>query len=206
VGGRLVKVWAHSSCESFLGLHGPHQGDNAAAALAAAEAFFGAPLSDDVVTEAFAGAQLPGRFEVLGRSPLVVADGAHNPAGAAAARVALAEDFALNGAVIAVVGMMRERDPEVMLEALGAGGWKRAVFATAPSPRAIPAAELAAVAARLGIDCEAVSDVGDALRRARESATAEDLIFVSGSLYVVGAARDAVRQDPFAAMSPAELA
>ncbi|HJR24039.1 MAG TPA: Mur ligase family protein, partial [Acidimicrobiales bacterium] len=51
----------------FLPLHGDHQADNAAVALAAAEAFFDRPLPEDVVAEAFASVRLPGRFEVVGR-------------------------------------------------------------------------------------------------------------------------------------------
>ena len=65
-------------------LHGAHQGANAACALAAAEAFFGAPLDPEVVDEAFAAVRVPGRLEVLGRQPLLLVDGAHNAAGMAA--------------------------------------------------------------------------------------------------------------------------
>src|SRR5690606_32993237 len=58
--------------EVFLPVHGAHQADNAAAAVAAVEAFFGRPLDDDVVAEAFARLRLPGRLEVLHRAPLLV--------------------------------------------------------------------------------------------------------------------------------------
>ena len=55
--------------------------------------------------------QLPGRFEVVGREPLLVLDGAHNPDGAAAAAQTLEEDFTYGGETILVVGMLRGRDP-----------------------------------------------------------------------------------------------
>src|SRR5436309_8144948 len=78
-GGRLVDLRTPGARydDVYLPLHGAHQGDNAAVALAAAEAFFGAPLDPEVVQGAFAGVRVPGRLEVVGRQPLVVLDGAH---------------------------------------------------------------------------------------------------------------------------------
>ena len=79
-GGRLLDITAAGRYEDvLLELHGRHQGDNATLALAAAEAFFDTPVPAGVVSEAFAGAALPGRLEIVGRAPLVVVDGAHNP-------------------------------------------------------------------------------------------------------------------------------
>ncbi|MGH9184506.1 MAG: bifunctional folylpolyglutamate synthase/dihydrofolate synthase, partial [Acidimicrobiales bacterium] len=123
VGGRLVDLRTPGAAFSdvFLPVHGAHQGDNAACALAAAEAFFGRPMDGDVVAEGFANVSLPGRFEVVRRSPLVVLDGAHNAEGAAAAAQTLEEDFGVDGDVILVVGMLAPRDPTPFLEALGAG-------------------------------------------------------------------------------------
>ena len=197
VGGRMLEVVAAGRySDVFLGLHGRHQGDNAALALAAAETFFDAPLPADVVAEAFAGAGLPGRLEIIGRSPLVVVDGAHNPDGASAARLALAEDFAGARRTFMVIGMMRERDPERMFDEIGAGDCEVLVTTTAPSPRGVPATELARVAAASGIRVEAVDDPAVAVRRAEELAGEDDLILVSGSLYVAGAARTIRTAEP----------
>ena len=102
----------------FLPLHGAHQADNAAIALAAAESFVGAPLPFDVVADAFARVQSPGRLEVVRRQPLVLLDGAHNVAGAEALRAALDEEFS-DGPRTLVVGMLREKEPHEMLAALG---------------------------------------------------------------------------------------
>ena len=66
----------------FLPLHGAHQGDNAAIALAAAEAFVGAPLAARGRARRVHARASPGRLEVVGRHPLVLLDGAHNVAGA----------------------------------------------------------------------------------------------------------------------------
>ena len=192
VGGRMLEVSAGGRySDVYLELHGRHQGDNAALALAVGEAFFDAPLPAEVVSEAFANAGLPGRLEIVGRAPLVVVDGAHNPDGAAAARRALEEDFAGAARTFMVIGMMRERDPLRMFSEIGAHRCEHLVTTTAPSPRGIPAAELAQSATTAGIRCEAVSDPAAAVRRAKALAGEGDLIFVSGSLYVAGAARNA---------------
>ncbi|HJV09443.1 MAG TPA: Mur ligase family protein, partial [Acidimicrobiales bacterium] len=84
--GRVVDLYTPGAAYQgvYLPVHGSYQGDNAAVALAAVEAFFGAPLAPEVVTEAFAGLLLPGRLEVVSRHPVTVLDGAHNPAGALA--------------------------------------------------------------------------------------------------------------------------
>jgi dihydrofolate synthase/folylpolyglutamate synthase len=190
VGGRSLDLYTPTSRYEgvFLALHGAHQGENAAVALAAAEAFFGRPLHDDVVREAFATAQVPGRFEVVGRSPLVVLDGAHNPDGARAAATTLG-DFAVGGERILVVGMNQGRDPIEMLEALDARSARAVVATAADWVRAMPPAEIAAAARSLGVDTEIVPSVGAALDRAVAVAGEEDLVLVAGSLYVVGEAR-----------------
>ena len=122
LGGRLVDLRAPGIEveDVFVPLHGAHQGDNAAIALAAAQAFFGQPLDGDLVRDAFAGVRAPGRFEVIRREPTVVLDCAHNVDGALAAAQTLAEEFTLAGTVILVVGLLEGRDPAEMLDALGA--------------------------------------------------------------------------------------
>jgi dihydrofolate synthase/folylpolyglutamate synthase len=114
VGGRLIDVRTPGAAygELLVPLHGAHQGDNASAALAAVEAFFGAPLHEDVVEEAFASVRMPGRLEVVGRRPLVVVDGAHNVAGMLVLARSLAEEFDVEGDAQAVVGMLTGRDPD----------------------------------------------------------------------------------------------
>ncbi|HET9444553.1 MAG TPA: Mur ligase family protein, partial [Acidimicrobiales bacterium] len=76
----------------FLNLHGAFQGANATIALAAAEAFLGRPLEPPLVAEAFLGVESPGRLEVMGRRPLCLLDGAHNPGGASALAAAIEEE------------------------------------------------------------------------------------------------------------------
>jgi dihydrofolate synthase/folylpolyglutamate synthase len=197
LGGRSLDLRTPSGTveEVFVPLHGEHQAENASVALAAVEAFFERRLDDDVVREAFAAVKVPGRFEIVGREPTVVLDAAHNVDGAAACAATLREEFTLGGSVIVVAGFLDGREPEEMLRALGAADAGFLVACTPDSPRAIPAPQVAAAAERLGIVAEAVSAPVDALERARSLATPDDLILVTGSLYVVGPARSIMRAE-----------
>jgi len=192
LGGRQLVIrtpWAIHG-DVFVPLHGRHQGDNAAAALTATEAFFATPLADDVVEEGFAAVRMPGRFEVLGHQPLVIVDGAHNPAGADMCASVFIEDFDPAGDRHLVVGMLKGRDPEQLLAAFRADEFATVTCCTAPSPRGMDAAEVAAAARALGCDeVRVVPEVGRACNVAVARAAAEDAVLVSGSLYVVGEAR-----------------
>ena len=118
LGGRFVDLRTPTTIypETFVPLHGAHQGDNAAIALTAVEAFFAAPLAPELVVEGFAAVQLNGRFEVLKHQPLVIVDGAHNPPGADTCADVFFSDFEPEGRRILVIGTLRE--PPAMLEAL----------------------------------------------------------------------------------------
>ncbi len=191
VGGRLLDLRTPSARyeEVFLGVHGAHQGDNAACAVAAVEAFFDAPVAEEVVVEALAGVRMPGRFEVVGHEPLVVLDGAHNVEGAAVAIDTLEEDFAVDGERILVVGALEPRDPADLLGALRADDAAVVIACTAPSARAVPAERIAEIATAMGATAVAEPDVAAAVGRAQRLAGESDAVLVTGSLYVVGAAR-----------------
>jgi dihydrofolate synthase/folylpolyglutamate synthase len=195
VGGRLLdlRTPGGSYDDVFLALHGEHQGDNAAVALAAAEAFFDRPLEDELVREAFAAVRNPGRFEVVRRDPLLILDGAHNPDGARAAAATLAEGFAVAGDTRLVVGVLQGRQPDELLAILGAADAAEVVCCAPDSPRALPAADLAAEVRALGGTARVVDGVGPALEAALDASAAEDVVLVTGSLYTVGAARAACR-------------
>jgi len=195
VGGRLVTLRTPGGAydDVFLPVHGAHQATNAALAVAAVEAFFEEPPAPEVVGEGFAGLRLPGRMEVVGRHPLVLLDGAHNAAGARAAGATLTEEFAGDGGLIAVVGMLRGRDPEEMLRSLGLAGARLVVGCPAPSPRTRPASDVVAAARALGVEAVVAGSVAEAVDTALAAAGEEDRVLITGSLYVVGAARTALR-------------
>ena len=195
VGGRLVDIRTPTTIypDVFVPLHGAHQGDNASLALTAVEAFFAAPLSEEVVTEGFSNVTMPGRFEVLGHQPLVVIDGAHNPAGADTCAQVFFDDFNPDGRRILVVGTLRE--PTAMLEALRADEFDVVVACTAPSPRGVPVADVARAAVALGCDEVLAADtVEAACALAMHGADGDDAVLAAGCLYVAGAARPALQR------------
>ena len=110
----------------FLPLFGLHQAGNAACALAAVEGFAGvgdagpdgrAPLDPELVRQAFAGLRSPGRLEVLRRSPTVIVDAAHNPAGMAASAAALTEAFSFPR-LVGVLAVSADKDVTGILDEL----------------------------------------------------------------------------------------
>jgi dihydrofolate synthase/folylpolyglutamate synthase len=187
VGGRLIDVRTPGRAygELLVPLHGAHQGDNASCALAAVEAFFGAPLSEETVEEAFASVRVPGRLEVIGRHPLVVVDGAHNVAGMIVLARSLVEEFTVEGEMRAVVGMLTGRDPTSMLEALTTAGIRSVVACAPVSPRALAAEVVAEAAIGLGMEVAVVENPVEAVELAVGRAGPDDGIVVCGSLYVV---------------------
>jgi dihydrofolate synthase/folylpolyglutamate synthase len=192
LGGRVVDLRTPTTIypEVVVPLHGAYQGDNASIALAAAEAFFAAPLDPDVVAEGFASVKINGRFEVLRHQPLVIIDGAHNPIGADTCAQVFFDDFDPHGRRILVVGTLRE--PLAMLEALRADEFDVVIACTAPSPRAIDGGEVAKAAIAMGCDEVLSYDTVDAAcASAMRIADGDDAVLTAGSLYVAGAARTA---------------
>lgn len=196
LGGRLATLRTPMAVhpDVHVPLHGRHQADNAVVAITAVETFFEKPIDPEVLEEALSQVTMPGRFEVLGHQPLVIIDGAHNPAGADVCASVFFEDFDPAGSRILVVGCLRGRDPDDLLSALRADDFDRVICCTAPSPRGLGAEDVAAAARRLG--CEtvtAVPDLEEAIGAARIDAGSDDAILVTGSLYVAGAARTHLR-------------
>jgi dihydrofolate synthase/folylpolyglutamate synthase len=175
--------------EILVSLHGPHQGNNAAVALAAAEAFFGAALDEALVEAAFSTVRVPGRLEVVGRQPLTLVDGAHNVAGMTVLATALREGFSVAGDTVVVVGMLRGRDPSAMLDALRPAGVDLVVACAPDSPRALPAEEVAEAAKSLGLKVVVAASVADAVAAGRTAVPDNGLLVAAGSLYVVAEAR-----------------
>jgi len=138
VGGQLVTIKGIFDTyeDIFIPLYGAHQSTNAAVALAAAEAFAGVALDEEVVRRAFANVESPGRLEVLYRDPTVIVDAAHNPHGAHALAQTLEREFDFESifGVVAilgdkdVVGVLAELEPVI----------DRLVVTQSSSDRALP--------------------------------------------------------------------
>lgn len=150
VGGQMLKLQGLGGVydQIFLPLHGAHQAANAALALAAVEAFFGAgkdkQLVLEAVREAFAEVETPGRLEHVRAAPTVLLDAAHNPHGARALAATIAEEFDFRR-LAAVVGVMAEKDARGILDVLEPV-ISEIVVTKNSSPRAMPLDELNEIA------------------------------------------------------------
>lgn len=184
--------------EVFLPLHGSHQALNAACALAAVEGFLGfaGGIDPDVVREGFAAVRSAGRLELVrpDSGAPVLLDGAHNPAGAHALARALVGEFAFRHRVM-VVGMLGDKDVEAMMAELLTVA-DHVVVTEPPSSRAAPADRLEKAAQAAGLTVEVAPDVASAIEAARGVALADDVVVVTGSLYTVGAGREALGLEP----------
>jgi len=202
VGGQMVTIQgiAGRYPDLLVPLHGSHQAQNAAVAVAALEAFFGGEkeLDFEVLQEGFADVTSPGRLEVVRTAPTIIVDAAHNPDGIKASAAALQEAFTFTK-LVPVVGVLKEKDAEEILrelkESLG-GLADEYCFTQSNSPRAVPAAELAELAVDLGFGEDNVhiaEKLDDALEWAVERAEANDdlsgAVLVTGSITLVAEAR-----------------
>lgn len=193
--------------ETRVGLRGRHQAANVAVADALLDALDAAGIAAadaDARRAGYASASWPGRLELLaveGRDVLL--DGAHNPAGAAALAEALDDlrPFLVSGRPTLLTASMADKDVGGVIEGLaGARALRDArVIATAVDlPRALPADELAAIwrtlAPQVDADPGAESSVAVALDRAL--AAGDGPVIVAGSLYLVGAVRARLVDDP----------
>lgn len=191
LGGRLITVrtpYAHYD-EVLVSLHGIHQGINAATAIVAGEAFLGRALGDEVVTSTLARAKMPGRMELLGRSPMIVVDGAHNPAGIESLVATLDGAFHVTGERRCILGMLVGRNVDDMVAPLVALGFTEFHCCEPPSPRALRVGDVATAVRRQGGIAFEHPSGAIALAHARERSSDDDLIVVTGSLYLVGEVR-----------------
>ncbi|CAM4032862.1 folylpolyglutamate synthase/dihydrofolate synthase family protein [Kibdelosporangium persicum] len=211
VGGQLLTLQGLGGVydDIFLPLHGAHQADNAVRALAAVEAFFGAgadrQLDVEAVREGFASVVVPGRLERMRSAPSVFIDAAHNPHGASALAAALEDEFAFRR-LIAVVGMMGDKDAKGILEALEPVVTE-IILTRNTSPRAMDVDELATIAqdifgderivvqprldAALETAVQLVEEVGEP-----NEPLAGGGIVVTGSVVTAGEARTLFGKDP----------
>src|SRR3954447_12785555 len=161
---------------------------NLALAVAAAESFLGRPVDPHAADRV----ALPGRLEWRGESPLEIWDGAHNLAGIGWLLPRLPSTSPPGWTV--VCSILRDKRPGMMLEALSVLG--PALVATESSNgRALPAAELAALASAHFEQVEAEPDPAAARARALELAGPEGAVLVTGSLYLL-AELSAEHRDP----------
>lgn len=171
--------------EYHLSLGGTFQAENTAAAVAAVEALEagGVIFDRECVARGFAGTSWPGRFQVLARHPLLVLDGAHNPASMRRLSESLARLGIVND-IVFVVGFSEDKDVRgAIREVLGLCG--RMVLTRSSQRRALSPGEIAERVNDLGVSLSCEEDPLTALWRARRMVRGEGTVCVAGSLYLV---------------------
>jgi dihydrofolate synthase/folylpolyglutamate synthase len=194
-----------------VGLRGRHQAANVAVADATLDALEAAAIATvprAARLDGYAAARWPGRLELLtidGRDVLL--DGAHNPAGAASLADAL-DDLrpylhggggSQDGSATLVVGVMADKDVEGIVAALARSDalrGARIICTRVDSERALPADRLAAVWEAIGGERTIIVEPRVPTAVDRALATGDGPIVVAGSLYLVGAARALLVDDP----------
>lgn len=171
----------------WMPIIGAHQAENAATAIAAVEQFLGGrAIADEYLRVAIADAVSPGRLQVISKNPLIVLDGAHNPAGLESLARAIHEHFQ-NPDRIGLVAMFADKDIDSAARQF-AQMFPRLIVTQVVGERALPAEDLASkIIAHGGTVLATVPDVAEALQLAKETAESEEIaLFVTGSLYLIG--------------------
>lgn len=209
VGGQVLTLQGLGGVytDVFLPLHGEHQAHNAAIALAAVEAFFGAgaqrQLDMDAVRAGFATAVSPGRLERVRTAPTVLVDAAHNPAGAAALAQVLNTDFDFRH-LVGVVAVLADKDAAGILEALEPV-FDQVVITQNGSPRSLELEVLAGLAVeRFGPDRvvtaaalpDAIESAIALIEQAADETVSGTGVVITGSVVTAGAARTLFGKDP----------
>lgn len=169
---------------------GRHQTENAATAVAVAEAIRerGHDIPEQAIIDGIARTRLLGRMEVMGQEPLIVADGAHNPASAAALAATLRDYFEWRKCYF-VLGATRDKDIRGI-------GFKIAALAELivcckfDNPRSADPYAMIQEVGFLGPPAVAEDSVAGAIETAVSHAGPTDLVCITGSLYVVAEARE----------------
>ncbi|WP_031513138.1 bifunctional folylpolyglutamate synthase/dihydrofolate synthase [Desulfofalx alkaliphila] len=175
-----------------LPLWGVHQQTNAATAVAAVEVLIdrGVAINPEAVRTGLSNVSWPGRFEIIAGSPDIVLDGAHNPAGARALAEALKSKFP-HRPIIMVLGMLADKERQQIINILAP--LAKGMVVTAPNnPRAGDWQQVAQWAREHLPDVRICPQIPEAIKTALAMASPQDLVCITGSLYMIAEAREAI--------------
>ena len=173
----------------FLPLLGEHQAFNAATAVASIERIrqeeYRVPRTS--IYDGLREVRWPGRMQVVGRSPVILLDGAHSPTSAEALCKAIREIFRYRRLIL-VVGLMRDKDLQAIGQVLCPFAAEIITTQAFDNPRVIPAEEIAQAWLETGANFHVCPSVREAIPLAQSIAMPSDLICIAGSIYIVGEA------------------
>ncbi len=190
------------SCFTFYGIKktwnnvetkllGKHQVDNASLVLAACEVLNeneGLDLSEEIIKKGLLSTSWPGRLEVVSDSPLTIVDGAHNLVAIRTLTEYLKTTF--NGRKITLVtGVLDDKSYNTMFKCI-LPVCSKVIIAEAKSERSVPSEKLVVAAKKHIGDATVIKDIPEAIQFAEKEASGDDVICISGSLYVVGEAKE----------------
>ena len=176
-----------------LPLLGLHQLENAATAVACADALTqrGLPIPDGAIQRGLTHVSWPGRMEILRREPLVVADSAHSRDSARRLRETLTDYLSCQSAFL-IVGMSLDKDVTGLAQELAPIA-RRVTAVRTGHPRAMPPQQVAAAFREAGAEAEAENGVSKTLEKVLATAAGEEVICLTGSLFVAAEGRAYLR-------------
>ncbi len=178
--------------ELFLPLLGDHQLHNAAVVLSIADSLIegGWNITEENICDGLRDTRWPGRFDIMQHDPLFIIDGGHNPQ-CIEALVKNIRDYLADKKLIVLTGVLADKDYADMYKPVMAFA-QEFVCITPPSPRKLEAAELAEHLRQAGAKAIACDSIEEGVRTAIDKAGKDGVVLSFGSLYSIGAIRDAL--------------
>ncbi len=175
-----------------LPLLGDHQMHNASVVLSIVDTLIeeGWKISEENIREGLRDTRWPGRFDIVGRDPLFIIDGGHNPQ-CFEALVKNIRDYLQGRRIVALTGVLADKDYAQMYQPV-MPLVEQFVCITPPNPRKLEADKLAEYLQRLGARATACESIEQGVQKAVELAGKEGVIMCFGSLYMIGSVRDAL--------------
>ncbi|WP_291582757.1 bifunctional folylpolyglutamate synthase/dihydrofolate synthase [Clostridium sp. UBA6640] len=176
-----------------LSLLGKHQILNSTVVVYAARELMnlGAKISKDNIINGLKSVQWPGRLEIMKNNPLVVIDGAHNIDGIKKLTESIDLYFKYNKLIL-ILGILADKQVEDMIGTIAPKA-ERIISVTPHSDRAELAEDLKIEIEKLGVSCEAIDSYEEAYKKALSYCNDDDLLLISGSLYMIGDMRKIIR-------------
>ena len=189
-----IKTWRHTYPDIFLPIVGAHQAKNCALVLGALEIMREQgtiSIDDETIRNALAQVHCPARIEVIGKNPLIILDYAHTVDSMRFLRSSLLENFKFHKLIL-ILGFAQDKDLDNILKEIVSIG-DSIIVTRSKNPRAAPPEDLSQRIERLcGKQSEIFDNTQDAVTAAKQMASKEDLICITGSAYVAGEAMQAL--------------
>lgn len=171
-----------------INLSGDHQIENMALSIAACRMLKEPRINDSSIKKGASNVLWPGRLEHINKNPDIILDGAHNPDAAEKLSKHL-QEYHNGNKICLIIGMMKDKDQSETLKFFSEIA-SRVIATESKSPRAEKAENIDAIFKKeFGVPSIPIPDIGEAIEYAVNSATIDEMICITGSLYIVGEAK-----------------